>query len=72
MKLLCILAVLFLFACATPNRDIIVITPYGPIMIEKGFLDDTGNYYTIPEWNAFIKQTQQNMQDKMQDKKKFF
>jgi len=72
MKTLCILALL-LFACAKatiPDRDIIIITPCGPVLVEKGFLDDTNNYYTIPEWNEFMQEQKKQMQG--QDKKKFF
>ena len=38
----------------SPPEDIIIMTPWGPLSIDKGTLIPD-NYYTIPEWQELVK-----------------
>ena len=75
MKTLFIILCVALIGCATnpvPYCDVVILTPNGPIVMEKGFLDDPENYWTRPEWDKMAQDRfaihKQLWEDQQQDK----
>ena len=61
---------IILVACtSTPNPscNIIVATPYGPVLIKQGFLDDRDNYWTEKEWDEIVEEQRRLYQKQLED-----